>query len=387
MKIIVFTGSRAEVFLQLPLWNILKHQFNVDIDVCFSYPDEETKTIIEKILNINHFKIIKSISLINLKKEHCYRISKVLSELNNLDLKQFDASIVFADRYESFGFSIATSQIGLPLVHIEAGDITMGGTYDDNVRHAISSLASLFITTNKKASQVLNSNKLGRGRIINCGIFSSLDNNNLKDIDSLKKEFNLDISQKDQKIIIFTYHPLSSDQVNQTKELEQIKIAFEILSKKFNLRILFTGVNSDLGSDHVSLFIKGIKLINSKVSFHSTLGAQNYLSLMNIGNSREVIIMGNSSSIVKEVPFFSCKGLLIGKRQLGRLLGSNTYIADANFADIVEKFQLIIESYWELKKVLNPYLKKNGAKRAAFFIYDKIKNNKKSVINNQYLDI
>ena len=31
----------------------------------------------------------------------------------------------------------------------------MGGTYDDNVRHAITALSSVFITTNKKASNYL----------------------------------------------------------------------------------------------------------------------------------------------------------------------------------------------------------------------------------------
>ena len=387
MKIIAFTGSRAEVFLQLPLWNILKQKFNVNVEVCLAYPDVETKEIIENILHENKFNILKAISLIDLKKEHCYRISKVLNELNSLNIKKFDAALVFADRYESFGFSIATSQMGIPLVHIEAGDITMGGTYDDNVRHAISSLASLFITTNKKASQVLSRNKIGKGRIINCGIFSSFNKDNLKDFEYLKKEFNIDDSAKNQKVIIFTYHPLSSDQINQKKELYQIKIALEELSKNYNLRILFTGVNSDLGSDNVSLFIGGIKLKNSNVSFHSTLGAENYLSFMALGKFKEVIIMGNSSSIVKEVPFFSCKGLLIGKRQLGRLLSSNTYFADANHIDILEKFKLIIEKYWEPQKFINPYFIKDGADRAASFIYEKVKNNKKTIINNQYIDI
>ena len=57
---------------------------------------------------------------------------------------------------------IAVSQIGLPLIHIEAGDITMGGTYDDNVRHAISALSSLFITTNEKASKYLLDNNINQ---------------------------------------------------------------------------------------------------------------------------------------------------------------------------------------------------------------------------------
>ena len=172
MKIIVFTGSRAELFLQMPLWVTLKKKFDFSISVIISYSDSETQKLMKENLIREEFEILSEINLINIDISHSIRISKVLSEINKLDLSPFLIGMVFADRYESFGFSIAVSQIGLPLIHIEAGDITMGGTYDDNVRHAISALSSLFITTNEKASKYLLDNKINPKRIINCGIFT-----------------------------------------------------------------------------------------------------------------------------------------------------------------------------------------------------------------------
>ena len=86
------------------------------------------------------------------------------------------------------------------------------------------------------------------------------------------------------------------------------------------MRVIVTGVNADIGGEYVSEFIAKFSSFNSVVTFHQTLGAENYLSLMNYGKKEKVILAGNSSSIVKEVPFFECKGILIGAgKKVGNL--------------------------------------------------------------------
>ena len=36
----------------------------------------------------------------------------------------------------------------IPIIHLEGGDVTEGGTLDDNSRHAITKLASFHLVTN-----------------------------------------------------------------------------------------------------------------------------------------------------------------------------------------------------------------------------------------------
>ena len=74
-------------------------------------------------------------------------ISKVLNRLNP------DFCLVYGDRFETFSAAIASSQSGIPTVHLEGGDITEGGALDDSVRHAITKLSNLHFTTNNSATR------------------------------------------------------------------------------------------------------------------------------------------------------------------------------------------------------------------------------------------
>ena len=95
----------------MPLW-LLRNDFGFSISVIISYSDIETKKLMKENLMREDFEILTEISLINIDISHSVRISKVLSEINKLDFSDFLIGMVFADRYESFGFAIALSQIG-----------------------------------------------------------------------------------------------------------------------------------------------------------------------------------------------------------------------------------------------------------------------------------
>ena len=44
----------------------------------------------------------------------------------------------------------------IPIIHLEGGDVTEGGTLDDNSRHAITKLASFHLVTNFDSKRVIN---------------------------------------------------------------------------------------------------------------------------------------------------------------------------------------------------------------------------------------
>ena len=90
MKIIVFTGSRAELFLQLPLWNTLSEEFNFEVKIIASFTNFETKEIIARTIEKTKLKVVKWINLSNEKDQHSFKISKVLEDMNKIDVKDFN---------------------------------------------------------------------------------------------------------------------------------------------------------------------------------------------------------------------------------------------------------------------------------------------------------
>ena len=63
--------------------------------------------------------------------------------------------IIYGDRFETFTAAYTASFLQIPIIHIEGGDITEGGTYDDVFRHSITKLSHLHIATNSIAQKNL----------------------------------------------------------------------------------------------------------------------------------------------------------------------------------------------------------------------------------------
>ena len=49
------------------------------------------------------------------------------------------------------GAVVAAHENNILIAHLEGGDITSGGTHDDNIRHAITKLSHLHFATNKRS--------------------------------------------------------------------------------------------------------------------------------------------------------------------------------------------------------------------------------------------
>ena len=148
-KIAIFTGNRAEYGMQKPIIEALKKskKFNYLLIVSGSHLKKkfgETINYIKK----DGFKISYKVKLNNKseidKSYTASNISKIISDLTKILKKEKpSAMIVNADRFETFAAGIASSQMSIPTIHIEGGDVTSGGTLDDNVRHALTKLSHL----------------------------------------------------------------------------------------------------------------------------------------------------------------------------------------------------------------------------------------------------
>jgi UDP-N-acetylglucosamine 2-epimerase len=75
------------------------------------------------------------------------KFTYILSEGN------FDCAMVCGDRWELLPFGMAASYLGLPLIHIQGGEVS--GNIDDKVRNALSMLSDLHLVSHKYAKTKL----------------------------------------------------------------------------------------------------------------------------------------------------------------------------------------------------------------------------------------
>ena len=326
MNLLFFSGNRAEVDI---IFNIIENivmTSNGVISICSGiyilmggYHDagsiDEFHQERADQLNIELFHINQT--AINIDSTVQNVISQTIEEMSSwlVGLDKKCIVCIYADRAESFGASIAAFTHGLPIIHIEGGEVTKGGTFDDRFRHAISALSDFHLPVSVEAKKVL----LGMGYAEkNIGVFPLCFRK--PRLDSLKN-WQIEILQKAKlcsKIVIATFHPLSNNLPQSSIEVSEFFKAIGEIQKMADVVIL-TYPNNDQGSHE----ILG-KIFEFKDSFDAlvvpSLGLDLYHMILGLSGSEDRIVLsvGNSSSGLKEVGYWGCTAINVGRRQDGR---------------------------------------------------------------------
>ena len=88
---------------------------------------------------------------------------------------------------------------------------------------------------------------------------------------------------------------------------------------------------------------------------------------MSLSKYRSVIVCGNSSSIIKEAPYFKAHSLNIGKRQNGREASSTQINCSANKMEIFKNLKNLIT--YTNTECMNPYFLKDSSSLIINFIF------------------
>lgn len=200
---------------------------------------------------------------------------------NYLIGKDYDAIILRGDRYEVLGLGMVASYKGFKIIHIEGGDLS-GDVIDSKVRHAITHLSDYHFATNKEAHQRLVAMGVPPDKVWN---FGSLD---VEFADKVKTN-----KIKKGTYILVAYHPLENE-----KEQELDKAL-----KHFKCDIIRIGSNKDAGRTY------------GKEEF----SPEDYINLMRGAK----VLVGNSSSLIKEASILGKGVVLVGDRQSRRFMPHN----------------------------------------------------------------
>lgn len=360
-KIAIFTGNRAEYGLQYPIINAISKHPNLDYYLLVSgaHLDEKfgyTKKEIEK----DGFAVYEEIKG-EVKKDDLYSTTQVIGHIIvNLStaLKDLDPDflVVYADRFEGLAAVIAGSQMGIPVAHIEGGDVTEGGALDDYVRHAMTKLSHLHFTTNEEAADRIG--KLGeeKWRIYNVGfpVIDLIKQNKFATIDEINQKIPID---KNKPIILFTQHSVTTEAKEAVSQIKPSVEALKYFAKK-GVQVIVTYPNNDAGGRAIIKELDKLKFLEN-ITVVSHLGRYMYHGILNLcGNLGTGVCVGNTSSGIKETPAFGCPFVNIGSRQKGRLRSCNVIDVDYDKEKIIEATEKsLYDKQFKLmcNKCKNPY--------------------------------
>ena len=356
INIVFFSANRAEYSLIQPFLKIfsLNKRFNVGLIVAGSHLDKKFGTTFSEIKKDN-IKILSKIK-VPLKTNSLIdaaEYSNLLQKEINKKLKINKADIIFlsSDRFETFAFAVSAYLRKIPIIHYEGGDVTEGGALDDNLRHAITKLSNIHLTSNQFSMNRIIKMGEENWRCLNVG-YSPLFSIDMSKFNYSKIVKNFSLTPN-RPFILFTLHPLI---LKKNKFQKEINESFKALEKLYKLKyqILITYPNFDPGYqaiiNKITEFQKKYK--ETKVIKH--LGKQNYHSLLYyIGKVKNGACVGNSSSGIKEAIIFNCPSINIGDRQKSRLKPFNVTDARPNNKEIIN----IIKDNLRLKTKYgkNPY--------------------------------
>lgn len=358
INIIFFTANRAEYGLIFPFLKIFSKNkfFKVELVVGGSHFEKKFGFSFDEIKK-DKIKINTKIKvpLITNKLENTADYFNKLQNKINLFLKKKNADLVFlsSDRFETFAFAISSYLRKIPIIHYEGGDVTEGGALDDNIRHAITKISNIHLTSNKDSLQRILKMGEEKWRCTNVGYSQYYLMQKQKfDLKKIEKNFLL---ESNKPLILFTLHPVIKAKNKQKKDVDEIFKALEHLSK-YN-QIIITYPNFDPGYKYIVNKIHNIKKKIKVIRVIKHLGKENYHSLLYyIGKNKKGFCMGNSSSGIKETVFYNCPTLNIGDRQKSRLKPKNVTDVDADRKQIINKIDKKFKNY---KSHNNPYKLKN----------------------------
>ncbi|MCK4257424.1 MAG: UDP-N-acetylglucosamine 2-epimerase (hydrolyzing) [Halanaerobiales bacterium] len=370
-KICVVTGTRAD-YGHL-YWVLKEIQDDQDLElqilVTGMHLSSEFGLTYQQIEN-DGFKITKKVEMlmssdteIGISKSiglGCISFSEVFDDIKP------DIIVVLGDRYEILAVSIAAMVARIPIVHIHGGELTEG-VIDNQIRHAITKLASIhFPVTKEYANRIIQMGENPK-MVFNHGA-PGLDNIyklNLLSKEQLEMSLNFKFGDM---TAIFTYHPVTLE--SNTAE-EQIETILNVL-EKFDFKIIFTKANSDTYGRIINQKIEQFVDNNSeRALFVSSLGQLRYLSALKHAD----IMIGNSSSGIIEGPSFKIPIINIGDRQKGRIRAESVIDVGNSFDEILEgiKKGLSPDFKAKLSDCMNPY-ELQGAGNIAYKIKETLKN-------------
>lgn len=357
MKIAIATGTRADWGLLSPIAQLLKAQKDVEVAIIATnmHLDPRFGNTIDEIISdgfIPAAKVKMNVAS-NSEADTARSMAKCLSGMvDAFESIKPDCIIILGDRYEMLATASAATVMRIPIIHIAGGEISEGAI-DDCIRHAITKLSALHLTSTEEYRQRVIAMGEQPDRVINTGAIGVY---NIMQLPLMsKEELEKSIGCKiNKRTLLVTMHPTTIDPTPSSTVMGELFKALDA----HDGNVIITYPNNDArGAEIISLIDDYQKRNRDKVTVIPSLGRLRYLSALQFAGA----VAGNSSSGIVEVPSMHIPTVNIGIRQKGRL-ASKSVINCGNCAqEIISaiRFALSEEGQDTARNAENPYYKPN----------------------------
>lgn len=229
-----------------------------------------------------------------------------------LDRDKPDLLVVMADRYEMLAPASIATAMGIPIVHIEGGELSEGAL-DQQVRDALTKLSHLHLVPHEQAARRVR--QLGeeewRIHVTGSPSLDHLKHSSLPDADFVSSAIGLPL---DPPPLVVAVHPVTLEQ-DTTRDAEALMEAIELISHP----IVFCFPNADNGYQRIIDMAEVFCSSRDDAMLHRHVDHLCFWSLL----KHAAAIVGNSSCGIMESPSIGLPCVNIGDRQRGRLRSDN----------------------------------------------------------------
>ena len=224
-----------------------------------------------------------------------------------------DIVLLLGDRSETLVTAMASIELGIPVAHIQAGDVS--GGLDDLHRHAITKLSHLhFSQTPKQAERVI---ALGeepwRVHVTGAPYVDRIVAEEYPAREEVAQKLGLDLNLR---TAILLMHP---DTYRQHLSLEMMRAALdEVYTLGNEWQTVVCYPCSDPGYQGIIQAIEEMRKA-PRIKCFKNVESADFLGLMAMSE----LMIGNSSSAVIEAPYFNLPAVNIGDRQRNRERAAN----------------------------------------------------------------
>ena len=336
-KILAVTAIRSEYFLAKSLFRAIHSHPGLSLELVVSGAHlsplhGETVHAVET----DGFLIVARIESLLHSNRPAARIKGAALQLQVLahvvDERRPDWLLAVGDREDPMLLALCGAYLHIPVAHYGAGDRVMYNV-DDTVRHAISRLSHLMLTTNEDARQRLIRTGEQSWRVHNVG-HSGLDRvRETPEMDraALSAAVGMDLSKGPFVVVI--QHPLSSEVSEAGAQMKETLEAVCLLG----LPALVIYPNSDAGSQDMIRVIEGYTG-RSNIRVFPTLPDTTFVNTLR----HAALLIGNSSLGLLEAPYLQLPVINVGRRQTMRMCAENVAFVSHHREEIVRQAQLVL---------------------------------------------
>lgn len=263
-----------------------------------------------------------------------------------------DLILLAGDRGEQLMGALAGLHLGIPVAHIQAGELT--GNVDGIVRHAITKLAHIHFAANEEFAERVRRMGEQDFRIFVTGapLVDELVEGPITSEDELRTKYRL---SDPERLVLTVQHPVTEE---ESAAGEQVTETIHALAE-LNWPTIFVYPNADAGSEPIRQQLAALK--RPHVRLFRNLPRQDYLGLMRMAT----VVLGNSSSGIMEAPSFGKPTVNIGRRQNGRPQSTNVINVGYVRGDIVQAMRRATSAEFlaQARTAKNPYGDGNASRR------------------------